>query len=391
MPQFVQSVANQQTPPPYHFPGVTAHAFVIDIQMGAVQAYCDKYFNLGDEKERGFVYRPLALWPYALLMVIQYPLMINTNRTELGYDEIPFANRGYCSQNEVFLSVPLVRHGVTPRDLLIKAAIEWAVPFIVVDNSTSAFSGREILGLEKLWGEIYLGSGQFPNGFSADVSVPGWTSLDPDAMQKMRRVLTISTGSPLPGVGCKSSVTSASTMFESPLVLRTFQAMADAADGLVTVSNGVIPNPMRLVALKQFRDAYDPHRAIYQALVGSRSRYYDIANLTLFNEQDVTIKLETGGSFAEIAGIFLPDGLNPETDHFDKTRKAPVTARAAFSFTANLDFDEMATLHTFPVDGDEVDPVDEGGAGMLAPWLRPWWGLFNAPVEDGDPRLGSLA
>src|SRR5579863_1335841 len=199
MAQFVQSVANQQTPPPYHFPGVTAHAFVIDIRMEAVQAYCDRYFNLGEERERGFVYRPFAAWPYALLMVIEYPLMINTNRTELGYAEIPFADRGYCSQNEVFLAVPLFRHGATPRNLLFNAAIEWALPFIVVDNSTSAFSGREILGLEKLWGRIELGTGDYPNGFSAAVDIPGWSSLDANVMQQMRRVLTVSTGSPLPG------------------------------------------------------------------------------------------------------------------------------------------------------------------------------------------------
>ncbi|HEY1880312.1 MAG TPA: hypothetical protein VGG68_10295 [Caulobacteraceae bacterium] len=381
MPQFVQSVANQQTPPPYHFPGVTAHAFVIDIQMAAVQTYCDTYFNLGDERERGFVYRPFSVWPYALLMVVQYPLMINTNRTELGLDEIPFADRGYSSQNEVFLAVPLVRHGVTPQNLLLNAAIEWALPFIVVDNSTSAFSGREILGLEKLWGRIDLGSGQFPNGFSASVEIPGWSSLDPKAMQRMRRVLHITTGSPLPGVGHKSSVTSAWTMLESPIVLKSFQGLADAFDSLVTMSNGVIPTPMRLVALKQFRDAADPHRAIYQALVGARSKYYDIANLTLYNEQDVAITLDTSGSFAEIAKIFLPNTPGPAT----ADPKVSIAAHAAFGFTANLDFDEMSTLHTFPVEGDDCASVDGGGAGMLSPWLRPWWGLINA--SGADPQL----
>ncbi len=375
MLKFIQSVANQQTPPPYHFPGVKAHAFVIDIQMDAVQTYCDTYFNLGDERERGFVYRPFSAWPYALLMVIQYPMMINTNRTELGYGEIPFADRGYCSQNEVFLSVPLVRRGVTPRNLLLNAAVEWALPFIVVDNSTSAFSGREILGLEKLWGRIDLGTGIFPNGFSTTVAIPGWKSFDPNAMQQVRRVLRITTGSPLPGVGHKSDVTSPWTMLESPLVLKSLQGAADAFDSLVTTSNGAIPSPMRLVALKQFRDAANPHRAIYQALVGARSRYYDISNLTLYNEQDVAITLDTDGSFAEIARIFLPSAPDPEST---ETRIA-IAARAAMGFTANLDFDEMSTLHTFPVDGDECEPVDEGGAGMLSPWLKPWWGLFNLP------------
>lgn len=389
MPLFIQSVANQQTPPPYHFPGVTAHAFVIDMQMDAVQNYCDTYFNLGEAAERGFVYRPISAWPFALLMVIEYPMMINTNRTELGYDEIPFADRGYCSQNEVFLCMPIMRTGVSARNLLLNAAIEWALPFIVVDNSTSAFSGREILGLEKLWGRIDLGSGEFPNAFSAEVKIPGWTSLDPTAMQEMRTVLQLSTGSPLPGVGRKTDITSAWTMLESPIILRAFETFAGISDSLITSSNGVIPSPMRLVALKQFRHAADPHRAIYQALVGARSRYYDISNLTLYNEQDVAISIDTSGSFAEIAKIFLPAEQLLASGQAGQPAIVSIAAHAAFGFTADLDFDEMSTLHTFPVDGDDCDPVDEGGAGMLSPWLRPWWGLFNP--QPPSPSDGSTS
>ncbi|MDB5452928.1 MAG: hypothetical protein JWO33_1506, partial [Caulobacteraceae bacterium] len=33
MTEFVQSVANQQMPPPYHFPGVTAHGFMFEVPM----------------------------------------------------------------------------------------------------------------------------------------------------------------------------------------------------------------------------------------------------------------------------------------------------------------------------------------------------------------------
>jgi hypothetical protein len=382
MAQFVQSVANQQIPPPYHFPNVTAHAFLIDVDMGAVQEYCDTYFNLGDAEERGFVYRPCAAAPYALLMVVEYPMMINSNRTVLGYGETPFSERGYASQNEVFLAVPVIRHGLTLQDLLTRAALEWFLPFVVVDNSTSAFSGREILGLEKLWGEITLGQGPFPDSFSVNVGLPGWPSLEPTAMQQMLPFLSVTTGGRLPAVGKTSDVASPWTLLQSRFAIGAMQTASAFVDNLCTTSSGIIPSPMRLVTLKQFRDATDPHRAIYQALVGTRSRYYDVANLALYNEHDVTLNLEMGGSFAEAAKLFVAG--TPCATGDAKPVRASVPVRGAFTFNAHLDFDEMQTLHLFPVDGDDCDNCDPERAGMLSPWLAPWWGLFNAPTRPGD-------
>jgi hypothetical protein len=387
MPKFVQSVANQQTPPPYHFPNVRAHGFLIDIPMDAVQTYCDTYFNLGDAKERGFVYRPVAMWPYALLMVIEYPMMINSNRGQLGYAEIPFADRGYASQNEVFLAVPVLRHGAGVANFLLDAAVEWALPFIVVDNTTSAFSGREILGLEKLWGEIDLGAGSYPRGFSVRVSIPGWTSLNSQVMQQMLPIIAVTTGTPLPSVGRASDVTSPWTTLQSPFALKAFEFVAGAFDGLCTLSSGLIPSPMNLVALKQFRDARDPHRAIYQALVGARSRYYDVSDLQLYNEQDVSITLNPSGSFAEIARIFAPAPPDPRAAGAETDPVAPLglTARGAFSFRANLDFDEMRTVHTFPVDGDDcADEAPNIAGDLLSPWLTPLWGFFKPTAPTGS-------
>lgn len=374
MPQYAQSVANQQTPPPYHFPDIAAKAFLIDVRMDTVQSYCDTFFNLGKAEERGFVYGPLAVFPYALLMVIRYPMMLNANRTVLGYRGLPFADRGYASQNEVFLAVPVLRRGVGGARVLLDLSVEWALPFIVVNNSTSAFSGREILGLKKLWGEIDLGTGIYPGGFSAEVRLPGWPSLDPEAVQTMMSFVTIETGTPLPSVGRRSAVASPWTALQSPLILKAFELAAQLFDGANTLANGFIPNPMRLVSLKQFRDAADPHRAIYQALVSARSRYYDVHQLQLYNEQDVSIVIHPQGSFGEIAQLFT-----------DQTNAAiPLSVQAAFAFRANLDFDEMRTLHTFKVDDDVcVQQPNQPGA-MLSPNLAPLWGLI-----DPQPRLSA--
>jgi hypothetical protein len=51
---------------------------------------------------------------------------------------------------------------------------------------------------------------------------------------------------------------------------------------------------------------------------------------------------------------------------------------AAFSFNADIDFDNMKTLHTFTTEGGAGErmrrPAD---SGMIAPWLLPWRGLWG--------------
>ena len=105
----------------------------------------------------------------AALMAVQYPVIMSYCADKLGYNEVPFAKRGYTSQNEIFVALPVTRYGLEPRSLWRDASVEFALPFIAVDNSTSAFSGREMLGLPKLIGPLTFGESSFPGSFAAFV------------------------------------------------------------------------------------------------------------------------------------------------------------------------------------------------------------------------------
>ena len=379
MARFVQSVANQQMPPPYTFRGATVHAFVFESPMTAVQAYCDRYFNLGEAAERGFVYRPLSIFPYAMLLIIEYPMMVCMDTRQFDAAETPFADRGYTSQNEVFVAIPLARHGVTPANVLLDATVEWALPFIAVDNSTSAFSGREMLGLEKLKGAITLGGGVFPDSFTAKVDLPGWQSLDPTAVQQMITFLEITTHPTLPTFRGSPNETSVWSLFRSNLASGVLQGLSAAVDGLDAIMAGLLPAAMEVVALKQFRDAEDPRKAVYQALVAMRSRYYNITNLRFYNETNVSIAFKDGGSFGEIIRVFLaaPDNTSPLKAVF---QDAVCTPKAAFRFKTDIDFDDMRTLHTFPVDGQPAPPPrPPRDDSLLTPWLRPLRAFWSRP------------
>lgn len=376
MPEFVQSVANQQMPPPYRFPGVTAHGFVFKVSMDAVQHYCDTYFNLGDPADRGFTYRCMPLFPYASLMAIQYPVMMSECRAELGDGEISFADRGYISQNEIFVAVPVVRYGTNGTNILLDAALEWALPFIAVDNSTSAFSGREMLGLQKLKGELTFGVGASPGSFAVQADLPGWKALRPGVVQESLRFLTIETGPP---VGMRQPTDPASSpwsLLGGAYVRQAIEAMGAMFTGLDTLSLGLMPTPMQVVALKQFRDAARPDTAVYQALVGARTRYSNISNLQFYNENDVSIAFNDYGSFQQVIRVFLKP---PEdrAEHADEIRQVKVPVCSAYSFTADIDFDTMRTMHTFIADSRPVSRAQQPQAdSMLAPWFLPWRGFF---------------
>jgi hypothetical protein len=378
MPRFVQSVANQQMPPPYYFPGVTAHSFCFEVPMQSVQNLCDTYFNIGSARERGFVYRPFPMLPYGMLMVLQYPVMITEEREGLSagssgnpYDDVPpLFKRGYAQQNEVFVALPVVRHGTRVSNFVSRAALEWTLPFIAVDNSTSAFSGREILGLDKLHAEITIGDGKYLHGFSAHVKVPAWPSLQPDALQQPLDFLDISTGPPAPFPSGSKREDSAWTLLGSPFVRHGLEVVAGIAEAAEAVTAGMIPTAMRIVALKQFRKAEDPGVAVYQALVGARTRYVNIHDIQFYNENDVDISVSDDGSLGQIVRTILgPGGVGDRQ------------VKAACTFKADIQFDDMTTLHTFPIDGEPSPRVPQGPDAMAAPWLKPWLGLLKAPPK----------
>jgi hypothetical protein len=375
MVPYVQSVASQQAPPPYFFPGVTVNAFVWEAPLGPIQRLCDTYYNLGDPRERGFVYKPLAAWPYATLLLIEYPVMMSADPRQLGLGGMSYADRGYMSQHEVFVAIPLLRYGATAATLLSSAAIEWALPFIVVENPTSAVCGREMLGLEKLQGHITFGAGQLPGSFRGEVNLPGWPSLDPNVMQQTMPFLTVTTGPPTPTFFGAPDVASLWTLLQSPTASRAIGALGTAADLVDQVSDGLIPTAMQVVSLKQIRDAGNPERALFQSLVTCRSKYANITDFHFYKEQDVDITFHADGSFREIVSVFLDTGKS--------TSFKPI---AAYRFGADIHFDEMRTVYNFPIDRGPGQPPSPASGDLLAPWLRPLWGFLGPRVKPAPAR-----
>jgi hypothetical protein len=366
---YVQSVASQEVPPPYHFPGVTVNAFVWQTAMAPIQAYCDRYFNLGPAEERGFVYKPAAFWPYATLLFLDYPVMISAGRTPQNVGkEVPYSDRGIISQTEVFIALPVVRYGIGPARLALESTLEWALPFIVVGNPMSCVCGREMLGMGKLLADIETGEGKFPDSFKGKVTLPGWPKLEPCRQEKMP-FLEVTTEPILPSFRGSLDEDSLWSLLRSREASWMIDNLASALGFVDEMSAGMMPTTMRTVSLKQFRDALQPDKALYQALVTCRSDYSNISDFRFYNESDVDITFYDRGSFGQILRVFQERPADPTGEAFSFKPKA------AYRFTADIEFDEMRTIFTFPIEGGPGLPVRET-RDIVARWLRPWRGFF---------------
>lgn len=392
---YVQEAGSLDVPPPYHFPGVTVNAFIWEAQMGPVQAYCDTYFNIGDARERGFVYKPAAFWPYATLLFLQYPVMISSSHATQAFGEKPYSDRGIISQTEVFVAIPVVRYGVGLKNLITSTELEWMLPFISVGNPISAVCGREMLGLGKLLAKIKCGESKFPGSFRGTLDLPGWKEapgcrntpqckdisdckrmptckeVSRQVMQEELRFLTVKTGPTLPTFRTSGKNKTLATLFESRQAGWMLDGMAALGNFVDSASLGLFPTSMRTIGLKQYRDAKDIDRAIYQALVSCRALYTNISDFEFYDEQDVTIEVNCEGSFKEIVDL-LVDGSEANIGKSIKTKPL-----AAYRFKADIDFDSMAVVYDFPIEGPPGTPNHPATSHIDARWYRPLKGFFG--------------
>ena len=369
---FAQSSSSEQVPAPYHFPGVTVNAFVWPINISRVQAYCDETFNLGTEEERGFVYRPAALWPYATLLFLDYPVMISSNPLPQDIGEVPYSDRGIISQTEVFIALPVIRYGTNAKTLVTETSLEWALPFIVVGNPMSSVCGREMLGLGKLLADIETGEGWFPDSFNGSIKLPGWPNLEPGVQMEEMEFVSVKTNPVLPTFRTSESPKeSLSTLFESREASIGIEEVANIGNFITDASLGMIPTNMRTVGLKQYRDALDTDRAIYQSIVTCRARYSNLDNFKMYDEADIHIEFNDTGSFHEILRVFL------EVDDEASNKPFPIKPVAGYRFMADIDYDQMRVIHSFAIDRENGLPPIPAQSDLTANWARGIKGFFG--------------
>lgn len=374
MPRFIDSLANPQVPPPYRFPDVNSHAFLFDLPTHFVQAYCDRYFNLGDAAERGFVYRAFPLFPYAAFVVLEYPAMIPESEQTAEAGELTMKDRGFAGQNEFLVTFPVLRHGTTRATFLSDMVLEWATPLVVVNNATSAISGREILGMDKTYGLVEVAEQSVLTGFMSEICLRATPTTLSDYTTNMLKFVTIQTGPPAPSRGRLSNTTSAWTLLGSRSANNLLEQVSAVIVGVDDATGGLMPNPMQIIMLKQFRDANNASQAVYQSLVGARCKYSDVVDFQFYNQDEVKMRVRDNGLFNSLWEPFIGPDNSIQTPDDPGWLTLPV--KMAISFKATIDTDDVREIHDFlrPRSRQAAAPA---ARGMLAPWLRPLAGLWG--------------
>lgn len=278
-----QGIGLLPSTPPYQFQGVTMRVFPLRANIRRLQIFCNAYLNLAPE-----LYTFRVPLPYVYLSTLYY-----------GRMAIEAANLGWVSQHEVAFTIPLERYRVVDGRATFAG---WAFfsPFIYVDDEMSLTTGREVYGWPKikaslepdpnLWiahprdarPVLSLATRMFPRPYSGrrprervflevfEDSPAGLTRLPLAAANPLMPVTLLSQAwsNTLPLTQDLMEIALQSSWRGYPPPLdgggRLLQPLRTACRSLRSLRS---THALETVNLKQFRDAEDPTRACYQAVV----------------------------------------------------------------------------------------------------------------------------
>ena len=328
-------------PPPYALNNVTTRVFVVDADMAGLKAYCDKFLN-GDGNSNWnspYHYRPLA--PFGYLCVAHYPYM-EALRPE-------FQHSGFSHQNEVYFSFPVVQYEKV-RYRLRPLKLTFAVPFITVDQPSSAFCGQEVLGLEKLVGTFAFsgrdGSPARPTDWTnLKVSLYGVSHLTPDSPGHQIKAIEFTLGDERKDPDFD--------LDRFPFADWRKELSRHAPDGEDTLrllnSISELPRPglFSTVTLKQFRDPVHVDRALYQALVGYDTKFENPRLDRNESKVDDTGLRTSVSVYKENANLRLAlawaQGIKSREDG---AKVVQVNPRLSYPFQADLTIHRFSTVYS---------------------------------------------
>ncbi|HNT75855.1 MAG TPA: twin-arginine translocation signal domain-containing protein [Anaerolineae bacterium] len=243
---------------PYEQRNAHIAAFLLAADAAALREVCDA--SLNEPSDHAVAYAPFG--PYALLVYADMQIQSLDERDR---------EMGWLHETEVGLWIPLIAHksiaGVRTPD-----HIAWLLPYLFVDNPYAIAAGREVYGFAKMWAAVNCVT-PFEPGVTAwpefTVDVWGFEASGPQAEGKLRRLLAAraldTTDGALPGDWTTWDAARSALIRQLLDVWAEDKAAALGAPPAAAWLTQLEATP--LVFLKQFRDAADPAKACYQAVI----------------------------------------------------------------------------------------------------------------------------
>jgi hypothetical protein len=359
MTRFIESFATQQLLPPWRATGARTSGFAIRLTEERIRDYLARYFNGGYPDEAPFHYLPLPGPQFGMLTTCYFPDVCSTSPQAAMHGPSQ-ASWDHLSHREVYLAFPVMRHGVTKDNLLnVAGTVVWVQPFMYSDNDSVVFSSREIWGTDTFLADIVREDGPSPGQLHFDAGMIGIKKFSPRSRSEMLAVLHITAGGVDP-LGARERLKA------NPDLEAFLKTLGVSGAFMEEMQKGVRRSDypgLEVNNLKQFRDCYDMGQAIYRAIVASKAIHSEIENVVFYDPDKVEIEFMWSDSVAEMLRTLLnaekPNDTGPPALH-DPTGPAGaadkmdwdmdrvvVKAEFGFSFTSNVTFEVISTIHTY--------------------------------------------
>lgn len=367
MTAFVESFATQQLLPPWKSVDARTWGFAIPLVERRVKEHLDYYFNSGHPERAPYQYAPIPGPQYALLTVSDCPRMTGYNNKNRKNNDSDPGGWDHFKHREIFLAFPVHRWRVTKDNLILSPQeVVWIQPFACSTSATVVFSAREIWGADMTVADIQIDGSD--HDVHIDATYMGPKIFSPRAVSSNLGFLHIETRGPRP----------------APDVIDLLRAKPELGSFMTLLGYGLRRDggSFEVNHLKQFRDVHNMDRALYRAIVATRSIYPEREPRVLLDESKVEIAFMESAGMEEFLDNILarparwgapqmhakppqsssraPDPgreLDPEISFQlrEKKRKEPdwdlarveVRPDMAFVFHSDIEFGVPETLYTY--------------------------------------------
>jgi uncharacterized protein with NAD-binding domain and iron-sulfur cluster len=262
LPEYLDRPGDLILRPPFEQAGTRLYAFFFRARGEALSDLCDRYLN--NPAQGAVTYRPLA--PFVVLLCANIEKIRSLDPRD--------ANKGWMSEQDVGFWVPVLA-GKMDGDRFVSERPGWFLPAMMVDRGLAVTTGREIFGFPKQQANIVIP--RDPREFE-EITVDTLTiaRYRPDSETAMRRLLSVhhapdSRRGPLERLW--GSIERAGEDLRASLQTLFFDV--DPASGVTLPAPALLGNLLRdalrervrMIFLKQFRDAAAGDRACYQGII----------------------------------------------------------------------------------------------------------------------------
>jgi hypothetical protein len=318
-----------QMPPPYRFDNVGMRIFMVPAKAVLLQNVCKHFFNdLAVREGLDFRINPITTITgdsFVYLQILNYPKITSKAAGQ--------NNLGYVAQNEFLVSIPVVYENLYGLPL----EVGMFTPFLFVDNDWSQIAGREVIGYPKVDADFDLDPDP-AKIVGTKVRANALHDFAPGNRVRFEDVFEIAdlsnTSSSMQAVNMSlTEATELQNYWPFGPVPELFGPSSDNRVDedvyeLMLASAGV---KVTSYTLKQFRNAVDPTKACYQAILDNEMKVDGVSGGGVYTDLDLKLYRHDSLEIAARLGINAPGGV--------------VSPTFGFWYQANLELEEVGALY----------------------------------------------